>query len=93
MNARISGKTLTFTAPGDNLLCGTAHAYQVVTSDSPITPQNFGAATALGGAPAPANAGARQSFTLPAGTRRYVAIRAVDAAGNLGLPAVVTRGD
>ena len=87
--ARVSSGVLSFTAPGGDLLCGTARSYQVVTSSVPITPQSFAAATPLAGAPVPATAGSRQTFTLPAGTKAYVAIRAVDEAGNVGLPAVV----
>jgi hypothetical protein len=70
-------------------MCGTATRYEVVTSSKPITPRNFAAATPLSGAPKPAVAGRRQRFTLPAGAKRYVAIRAVNAAGNVGLPAVI----
>jgi hypothetical protein len=44
------------------------------------------AATTLAGAPAPA---AAQSYTLPAGAQRFVAVRAIDDQGNVGLPAVV----
>jgi hypothetical protein len=80
---------LSFTAPGADLLCGTATRYQVVTSGTPITPQNFASAKPLAGAPTPAAAGTRQSFALPPGAESYVAIRAVNAAGNVGLPAVV----
>jgi hypothetical protein len=42
----------------------------------------------VSGAPAPAAAGSGQSLTLPAGVQRYVAIRAVDEQGNIGLPAM-----
>ncbi len=80
---------LKFTAPGADLLCGSAARYQVVTSGKPITPQNFAAATPLAGAPAPGAAGTPQSYKLPAGVERYVAIRAVNAAGNVELPAAV----
>jgi hypothetical protein len=69
-------------------MCGIAAAYEIVTSASPITPQNFAQATPLPGAPAPAAAGSTQTYGLPAGVKRYVAIRAVDTAGNIGLPAV-----
>jgi hypothetical protein len=88
----LKGRTLGFRAPGNDLLCGTAAKYRVVTSSKPITPENFASATSVDGAPAPQPAGTRQSFTLPAGVKRYVAIRAVDPAGNLGLPAVVEVG-
>jgi hypothetical protein len=83
--------TLVFTAPGADLLCGTPASYQLVTSSKPITAQNFASAKALSGAPTPAAAGTRQRFALPATAEKYVAIRAVNAAGNVGLPAVVER--
>jgi hypothetical protein len=89
LGAAIAGNILSWTAPGGDLMCGTASSYQIVTSGSPITAQNFAAATPLGGAPAPAAAGSAQSYTLPASARRYVAIRAIDEQGNIGLPAVV----
>ena len=66
--------------------------YEIVTSASPITPQNFAAATPLRGAPAPAAAG--HGAELRAARRRrkrYVAIRAIDEQGNIGLPAVAPR--
>jgi hypothetical protein len=81
---------LAFKAPGADLLCGTATSYQLVTSTRPITPQNFAHAKALTGGPSPAAAGTKQSFKLPAGVERYVAFRAVNAAGNVGLPTSVT---
>src|SRR5207249_7691123 len=52
--AYVASKVLHWTAPGGDLMCGTAAAYEVVTSDNPITPQNFASATPLSGAPAPA---------------------------------------
>jgi hypothetical protein len=79
---------LHFSAPGDDLMCGKATRYEVVTSESPITAQNFPSATPLAGAPEPAAAGTTQSYTLPANAERYIAIRAVDDQGNLSLPAV-----
>ncbi len=71
-------KVLRWIAPGDDGMCGSAASYEIVTSASPITPQSFAQATSLSGAPAPAPAGSEQSFPLPAGTLRYVAIRATD---------------
>lgn len=85
----LSHRVLRFTAPGADLMCGTAVSYQVVTSSRRITPQSFAAARHLSGAPAPARPGSRQSYRLPAKTLRYVAIRAVNAAGSVGLPAVI----
>jgi hypothetical protein len=90
LNATISEGVLSWTAPGDDLMCGTATSYQIVTSAKPITAEDFAAATPLSGAPAPAAAGTAQTYTLPAGTPRYVAIRAIDDQGNIGLPAVTS---
>jgi hypothetical protein len=91
LNAKRSGSTLSFAAPGHDLMCGTATRYELVTSSKPITAQSFASAKALRAAPSPAAPGTRQSLTLPAGAERYVAIRAVDSDGNVGLPAVVKR--
>jgi hypothetical protein len=88
MRASVAEGTLTWTAPGGDGMCGSATSYQVVTSANPITPANFAAATPIAGAPAPAAAGTLQSFKLPSGTQAYVAIRAIDEQGNVGLPAV-----
>ncbi len=87
--ASVSSGTLSWTAPGGDLMCGTAKRYEVVTSAKPITASNFAAATPVNGAPAPAAAGTQQSFALPPGMQRFVAIRAVDASGNIGRPALV----
>ena len=85
----VAHRTFSFTAPGADLMCGTAARYQLVTANAPITPQTFSSAKPLAGAPAPAAPGTRQRFAIPRGAERYVAIRAVNAAGNVGLPAVV----
>jgi Subtilase family len=91
-DAKVHRGVVSFAAPGNDLLCGTAWRYQAVTSNSPITAQNFAHATPVSGAPSPASAGTVQSFKLPSGLGRYVAIRAEDEAGNIGLPATVTAG-
>jgi hypothetical protein len=87
----LASGVVSWEAPGGDLMCGTAASYQIVTSANPITPQTFAQATPLSGAPAPASAGTTQTYALPKGTLRYVAIRALDAAGNIGLPAVKAR--
>jgi hypothetical protein len=87
----LSPSSLTFNAPGDNLLCGTSDHYDVVQSDGPIAPSDFAAADKLAGAPAPAAAGTQQALDLSKATKRYVAIRAADKQGNLGRPLVVDR--
>jgi hypothetical protein len=87
---RRRGREASFVAPGGNLMCGRATRYQLVTSSHPITAANFGRARRLRGvAPIPAQAGRRQSLRIPAGAERYVAIRAVDEQGNVGLPLVL----
>ncbi len=91
-DASVSGSSIAFTAPGDDLLCGTAKRYEAVQSSQRITGASFASAEPLGGAPAPAAAGARQTLALPARHKRYVAVRAVDEQGNAGPPLVVRAG-
>ena len=91
MHLTTANKVLSWTAPGGDLMCGTASSYEIVTSPNPITPQNFAAATPLSGAPTPTAAGTSQTYALPSAVQLYVAIRAVDEQGNIGLPAVKRR--
>jgi hypothetical protein len=77
--------TLAWTAPGDNGVNGTASAYDLRYSTSPITGSNFASATQAIGMPAPAPAGTRQSAVvngLQASTTYYFALKTADAAGN-----------
>ena len=92
INARLSGRTVSFTAPGDDLLCGTADRYELVTSNDPIDGGDFDSAQALAGTPAPEPAGTEQSFELPDGALGFVALRAVDEQGNPGRPVVFRTG-
>jgi hypothetical protein len=80
----VSGGSVSFKAPGDDLLCGTADHYEVVQSNDEITGANFSSQESVGGAPAPAAAGTTQSVTLPSPRRTYIGIRAVDDQGNVG---------
>jgi hypothetical protein len=89
MHGRLRGRVLSFVAPGGDLLCGRAQAYQLVTSARPITAEQFGRLERLPVRLAPASAGRSQRLRLPRSPRRYVAIRAVDQAGNLGRPLVL----
>jgi hypothetical protein len=84
--ASVSGDSLSFRAPGDDLMCGTAHSYEIATADHPISAPGFADATPLTGAPTPAAPAAKQTYTPPVAAKRYVAIRAVDEQGNLGRP-------
>jgi hypothetical protein len=91
-DAAAAGGALAFTAPGDDLLCGTAAGYEIVTAGRPIDEASFESAQALAGAPDPVGAGGEQSYSLPAEAQRYVAVRAADEQGNVGRPAVVDLG-
>ena len=51
------GTRVRFDAPGDDLLCGTADHYELVTAGSPIDESSFAGAKPLAGAPEPAEAG------------------------------------
>ena len=68
--------TLTFTAPGDDGVCGTPASYIARAGKNPAE---------IGG-PAPGGAAVTREVTLPAGTRKLT-VQARDEAGNLG-PAV-----
>ena len=85
--------SLTWTAPGDDGVCGQADHYELRRSTSPITAANFGQATpVLIGLPRPGTPGSSQSLKLPALTKTYYyAVRAVDDAGNLGAVSNVLR--
>jgi hypothetical protein len=84
LSANIAGSNVTFTAVGDDLLCGTADHYEIVQSNSRITGANFSSAEPVAGAPAPGTPGSSQSFAIPANPKRFIAIRAVDEQGNVG---------
>jgi hypothetical protein len=89
--ATFSDGHLRFTAPGDDLLCGTADRYEVRTSDKPITGTTFDAAQRVDVAAKPKAAGAAEDIALPA-VKRYVAVRALDEPGTPGRPATVDGG-
>jgi hypothetical protein len=95
MNATLSGTppvNIELDAPGDDLLCGTAAEYEIVTSNNPIDESNFDQATPLEGAPDPTAPGAHQSFPIPEGALRYVGLRAVDEQENVGRVVGFDRG-
>ena len=81
----VDGPTLTFTSPGDDWNSGTPTAYQVFGASVPITADTLSRATRLTSTGAPVAAGTRATVTVPnAQHYSYVAVRAVDDAGNLG---------
>lgn len=77
--------TLAWTATGDDSLTGTATAYDVRWSTSPITAANFASANAVTGEPAPTAPGTAQSYTVRGLSRQvtyYFAAKVSDEAGN-----------
>jgi len=91
--ARIDGGTLRFSAPGDDVLCGTVARYEVRTSPQPFDGASFGSAAPVPAAGAPRAPGEEQALALPASDlERYVGVRAVDDQGNVGRVALVDRG-
>ena len=86
------GSVLEFTAPGDDLMCGTADSYEAVTSNDPIDESSFDSATPLSGAPDPGEPGTAETYPVPGEAKRYVAVRAVDEQGNVGRVTSVDRG-
>jgi hypothetical protein len=76
---------LVWTAPGDDGTIGTATAYEVRASTTPITLATWSSANVVGPAPSPLPSGRRQGLTvrgLSTDTTYYFAIRTVDDAGN-----------
>ena len=90
-----SSINLSWTAPGDDGTSGTASGYDVRYSASPITDSNWDSATKAAGEPAPASAGATQTFTvagLSASTTYYFAIKTADEASNWSALSNITTG-
>jgi hypothetical protein len=76
---------ITLDPPGDDLLCDKTKRYDIVTSDDPITNAGeFNSATPLSDSPSPSPPGVTQTFQVPAGAHRYVAVRGEDEQGNVG---------
>ncbi|HEY2901009.1 MAG TPA: discoidin domain-containing protein [Polyangia bacterium] len=86
---------LTWVAPGDDGFTGTAARYQVYRHTQPFTDAQLGAVTNVSNPPAPLTAGMLQTMTvtgLHGETTYYWAIRAIDAAGNIGPLSTVVSG-
>jgi hypothetical protein len=85
--AKRSGPTVTlsFTAPGDDWNIGQAAAYQVRWATRPLTQAGYvrGHSVAVPAGPGKAGTHEALALKLPAAAR-YVAVRAVDHAGNAG---------
>ena len=82
---------LTFTAVGDDWKCGTAASYQLFTSPSAINQDNVGSATPLTVTQAPGPSGTKETITIQQSSNLgFLAIRAIDHAGNIGPLQVTT---
>ena len=82
-----SSVSLTWNAPGNDGAVGTAASYEVRYMPGTMTSGTFTSGTLASGLPTPATAGSIQSYTLVGltpSTAYSVAIRARDAAGNIG---------
>ncbi len=79
---------LSWTAPGDDSLSGTATQYDLRYATSVITAENFASATQATGEPTPGAPGTSQSHTvtgLQPATTYWFAIKTADDAGNWAL--------
>lgn len=84
-NALASCVTLTWTAPGDNGMDGTATRYAICYSTSEISEQTWGEATAVKYPPRPKPSGTVQRFTvagLEPGVVYYFALKSADEKNN-----------
>jgi hypothetical protein len=78
--------TVRFKAPGDDLLCGRVDHFELATANAAISQGGFSRAAKLPvkESPKPKAPGTEIRFDVPAGTKRFLAIRAVDEQGNVG---------
>jgi hypothetical protein len=76
-DGRVAAGTLTFRAPGDDLLCGRATAYERSVDGGPWE--------RVDGAQ-PGAAGALETMPVPRAAKRQLAVRAIDDQGNAGRP-------
>jgi hypothetical protein len=75
--------TLSWKAPGDNWMCGSAKRYRVIASSQPIAHPRDGTVVGTFDSTGVVGSAASQTFKRPAGAR-YVAVLYQDAAGNWG---------
>lgn len=83
----VSSVALTWTATGNDGASGTAASYALRYATTPITAGSWAVATPASGLPVPKATGGSETYTLTglaAGTTYYLALQAVDAAGNRG---------
>ncbi|MEK0312723.1 fibronectin type III domain-containing protein [Cohnella sp. 56] len=78
--------TLTWTAPGDDGMTGTAYAYDIRYSNSNITAANWDSAQKIYDSPQPAVGGTTQTLKVEgptAGATVYAALKTIDDQGNV----------
>lgn len=85
-DVRAGSMTLSWSAPGDDSIRGTATRYEIRVAELLIDNSNWSAADTLSGTPAPQPGGTPETFIvydndLPVTTGSFVAIKAVDDAG------------
>ena len=84
---KFSKGTLSFRAPGDDLMCGKVSHYEIVESSSPLAGATFDQGFPVPAAPlnkSIASPGGLQKLALGGHLLRYLEIRAVDDQGNVG---------
>lgn len=93
-SAQKNSLTFAFAATGDDLNAGTAYAYDIRYSTSPISEGNFGEAKKASTTIFPSVAGVLQTYVLTGlapSTVYYLGIKAADEADNIG-PLAVAQG-
>ncbi len=94
-DADLHSLTLTWTAPGDDGVMGTAASYDIRYSTSEISEATWDSAAPVAGVPAPAASGTPQSIVvggLTMGTTYYFAIKTSDEVPNTSLLSNVAEG-
>ena len=84
LDVRLFQRGLGFKAPGDDLLCGKAARYELVSSESILNPATFDEGNPIPVTQKPGDPGADQAVELGGSLQRYLALRAVDEQGNVG---------
>jgi hypothetical protein len=84
IEVRLFEQGLGFRAPGDDLLCGKAARYELVSSDRALDPASFDQGTPIPVALKPGDPGAVQAIELGGRLERFLYLRAVDDQGNVG---------
>ncbi|HEX8742580.1 MAG TPA: S8 family serine peptidase [Thermoleophilaceae bacterium] len=93
IEVKLFERGLGFKAPGDDLLCGRAARYELVSSDSKLDAASFAEGNPIPVALKPGEPGAVQAVELGGSLQRYLALRAVDDQGNVGPVTVLSTRD